>query len=114
LAGRATLFWEEITGTISNVTLSSSASLVTRQRQNLGRTRSRGAEVDVEARISDRLAASAGYLFADSELLRFEANPSFEGRRLPQVPRHQATVQLHYELGAARLALQGRAVGAQF
>ena len=115
LGGRGTLFWEEIEGTISNLTLSSNQTLVTRQRRNLGRTRSRGAEMNLEARVSDALAVSAGYLYADSTVQRFEANPLLEGLRLPQVPRHQASVQVRYELrGVARAAVQGRYVGSQF
>jgi len=104
---RANLFWMEVRDTIANVTLSTTPALITRQRQNLGRTRSRGVELDLSWRLADRLTISGGYLFADSTVLRFEADPTLEGRRIPQVPRHQGTIQLSY--GASdgpRIALQ--------
>ena len=83
---RATLFWMELDELISNVTLTVTPSLITRQRQNVASGRSRGAEIEGEWRFSPSLRASAGYLFAEA---RFA-----DGNRFPQVPRHQATAQL--------------------
>src|SRR5262249_58168537 len=48
---RGTFFWSELTRPIANVTLSVTPALITRQRQNLGRTRSRGVEVETSARV---------------------------------------------------------------
>jgi outer membrane receptor protein involved in Fe transport len=109
---RANLFWMVVKDTIANVTISSTPALITRQRQNLGRTRSRGIELDLSWRPADRLTISGGYLFADSTVLRFEADPTLEGRRIPQVPRHQATIQVSY--GASdgpRIAFQALMTG---
>ena len=39
---RGNFFWNRITRPVANVTLTKTPSLITRQRQNLGRTRSRG------------------------------------------------------------------------
>jgi outer membrane receptor protein involved in Fe transport len=109
---RASLYWMEIEDPIANVTISSTRSLVTRQRQNLGRSRAFGLELDGGARLSDSLAVSAGYLYADSTVLRFPADPSLEGRRTPQVPRHQATLQVRYgRVEGLLLALEGELVG---
>ena len=49
---RGTFFWSEITRPIANVTLSITPALITRQRQNLGRTRSRGVDIEAEARVT--------------------------------------------------------------
>jgi outer membrane receptor protein involved in Fe transport len=53
---------------------------------------------------------SAGYAFTDATVASFPADSALEGRRLPQVPRHQATLQARYE-GRLRLGLQLRATG---
>ena len=39
---RTTFFWSDVVNPVANVTLSQSPTLIIRQRQNLGRTRSRG------------------------------------------------------------------------
>lgn len=112
---RGTFFWSEITRPIANVTLRVAPDLITRQRQNLGRTRSRGVEIETEARITGTLSLSGGYQFADATVLRFPANVLLEGLLIPQVPRHQLTFQARYaNPQLATLAVQGRAVGAQF
>jgi outer membrane receptor protein involved in Fe transport len=46
LEARGTFFWGDIVNPVTNVTTSSTPTLITRQRQNLGRTRSLGAELD--------------------------------------------------------------------
>ena len=83
---RLTLFDMRVEDTIANVTLSVTPSLITRQRQNLGATRSRGAELDSEWRIGSDWRVSGSWLYVDATV---------DGRdlRVPQVPRHQATAQ---------------------
>ena len=102
---RATLFWMETDDVISNVTLSVTPQLITRQRRNFGTARSRGAELEGEWRLGPSFRASAGWLFVDSS-----AN---DGKRLPQVPRHQATAQLTYS-ARATVSLQTRWSTMQF
>lgn len=115
LFARANLFWMEVEDTIANVTLSVTPSLITRQRQNLGRSRSRGVELDVEARLSEALSFSAGYLYAESTVRSFSGSPALVGKRVAQVPRHQGTLEVRWRLGArARLALRARFAGDQF
>jgi outer membrane receptor protein involved in Fe transport len=112
---RANLFWSEITRPISNVTLSVAQNLINRRRENLGRTRSRGLELEADARFGKRWLLSGGYLFADARVRRFPANIALEGALIPQVPRHQATAQVRY-IHPKRLTLgvQARASGSQF
>jgi outer membrane receptor protein involved in Fe transport len=115
LSVRGTFFWTEITRPVANVTLSVTPNLITRQRQNLGRTRACGLELETEARLNGRWTLTSGYLLADSVVTRFPANTALEGLRVPQVARHQFTFQLRYT-NPARLTfgLQGRASSAQF
>jgi outer membrane receptor protein involved in Fe transport len=112
---RAALFWTEITRPVANVTLTIAPNLITRQRQNLGRTRSRGLEVEWDARLTNRWTISGGYLFADATVLSFPVNTALEGLLIPQVARHQLTFQARYvNPSLITLGFQGRASGAQF
>lgn len=115
LDSRVTMFWTEITRPIANVTLGVTPTLITRQRQNLGRTRSRGIEVETEARLSRHWTISGGYLLADATVLEFPANTTLKGLRIPQVPKHQATFQARYaNPSSVTLGIQARAGGKQF
>lgn len=112
---RGTLFWSELTRPIANVTLSVTPALITRQRQNLGRTRSRGVEVEAEGHITNTVTISSGYQFVDATVLKFPANTLLEGLLIPQVPRHIFTFQTRYSNPRrVTVAFQGRAGGSQF
>jgi outer membrane receptor protein involved in Fe transport len=111
----STFFWTEVTRPVANVTLSVSPALITRQRQNLGRTRSRGLELEADAQLSNTWAVSGGYLFVDATVLEFPVNTTLVGNRLPQVARHQLTFQARYSNPSLfTLAFQGRASSKQF
>lgn len=112
-SARSNIFWIGIDEPVSNVTVAATPTLITRQRQNAGTSRSAGIEADVAIRI-ERLTVSAGYLFADSIVTSFPSNPSVVGLQTPQVPRHQFTLQAGYRRGNWNLSLQGRAAGEQF
>ncbi|MGA9997837.1 MAG: TonB-dependent receptor, partial [Pyrinomonadaceae bacterium] len=112
---RATLFWTEITRAIANVTLTTTPALITRQRQNLGSTRSRGFEFETDARLGEHWSIAGGYMFVDATVKSFPANTALEGLLIPQVARHQLTFQTRYtNPSLITFSLQGRATGAQF
>jgi outer membrane receptor protein involved in Fe transport len=90
---RLTLFLMNVSDTIANVTLSQTPTLITRQRQNLGRTRSIGAELDADWTFGRDWRASASWLFVDATVREGE----LRGNRVPQVPRHQATAQVMWK-----------------
>jgi outer membrane receptor protein involved in Fe transport len=110
---RANIFLTNISRAISNVTISTTPTLITRQRQNAGATRAAGVELDAETRIG-KLALNFGYLFADSRVRAFPSNPFLVDKLIPQVPRHQATFQLRYPHTSWIFSLQGRAASEQF
>ncbi len=110
---RVTAFITDIDRTISNVTISATPSLITRQRQNAGKTRTSGVEVDAETRIA-RLQLNAGYLSADSRVEEFPSNPTLVDKFIPQVPRHQFTFQTRLPYRTWVFAVQGRTSSAQF
>ncbi|HUI43091.1 MAG TPA: TonB-dependent receptor [Terriglobia bacterium] len=118
---RATLFWADITRPIENVTLSTTPSLTTRQRQNLGRTRSRGISLDLAQTVTRTLSLNAGYQFTGATVVSFPVETALVGLRIPEVPRHEATLQVRYSNpGAANrwarftLGVQGRAESAAY
>ncbi len=108
---RLTAFSAEVRDAVANVTLSSAPGLVTRERQNVGRARSRGLEAEADLRLGARAFVTAGYALTDARVASFPAEPSLEGKRLPQVPRHQATLQARYE-SRLRLGLPARVTSA--
>jgi outer membrane receptor protein involved in Fe transport len=121
LTGRGTFFWSDVTDPIANVTLSVTPTLITRQRQNLGRTRSRGVDLDAALHVTPTFELTGGYEFVNATVLSFAANPSLVGLEIPQVPRHVFTFQALYSNPTASsqwrrvtLGLQGRYVGNQF
>lgn len=110
---RGTAFRTDIEKAIANVTIAAVPGLITRQRQNAGKTTASGFEADSELRL-DRLAIGLGYLFVDPVVGSFPSDPGLVGRRVPQVPRHQFTFQTRYSLKKWTVAVQGRAAGEQF
>jgi outer membrane receptor protein involved in Fe transport len=107
---RLTMFSMSTDDTIANVTLSSTPALITRQRQNLGSSRSRGAELDFEQRLSSQWRLSAGYLFCDAAV----TTGDLAGKRLPQVPRNTATLQLAFTPSRGSAGIQARWSSMQF
>jgi outer membrane receptor protein involved in Fe transport len=115
VTARGTLFWMDIDRTVANVTLSTTPVLITRERDNLGRTRSRGIEAEATARAGERWSFTGGYLLSAAQVVSFPRNRALEGLDLPQVPRHQVTFQARYQdarLGT--LGVQARWTGRQF
>jgi len=110
---RLTVFDAEVQDAVANVTVAAAPGLVTRQRRNVGRVRSRGLEAEAEVRLGARGALTAGYALTDARVRSFPDDPELEGRQVPQVPRHQATLQARYE-SRWRLGLQARWTGASW
>lgn len=110
-----TYFWSRIDDPVSNVTLSITPTLITRQRQNLGRLQSKGVEASLTSRWSEFVSTSLAYQFADSKVVSFPADSTLVGLWVPQVPQHNATVQLRLErANKYTIVLGGRYQGMQF
>lgn len=116
LEARGTFFFNEIIDPVANVTLTSTATLITRQRQNLGRTRAPGFEIDATAHFTRTLSLSVGYQYVDAVVTSFpSATPSLVGLWVAQVPHSVFTFQGRY-LNPSRIniSVNGRMVGKQF
>jgi outer membrane receptor protein involved in Fe transport len=112
---RAGFFWMEVSDPIANVTVSSTPALITRRRANLGRTRSRGLELDGAFQLARSVELSLGYLYADATVVENPASRALEGRKVAQVPAHQGTFRIAWRpAGAWLLAISGRAATNQF
>lgn len=115
LVVRGTAFLNEVIDPVANVTLSATPTLITRQRQNLGRTRAPGVEIDAKAAIASHFWLSGGYQYVDATVTRFPADPTLVGLWVPQVPHHVFTFQASYENpGRISFSLDGRMAGKQF
>jgi outer membrane receptor protein involved in Fe transport len=112
---RGTAFFNEIIDPVANVTLSVTPSLITRQRQNLGRTDAPGVEFDGIAHITSRFQFSAGYQFVDAKVSSFPGDAALVGLWVAQVPHNVLTFQARYT-NPRRISLsaEGRMVGLQY
>ncbi len=110
---RASYFISEIDRAISNVTISSTPTLITRERQNAGTIRAQGFEADARIDLSN-FSITAGYLFADSRIREFASDLHLLGKLVPQVPRHQFTFQARFARNGLEASAQFRTAGAQF
>jgi len=90
---RTSYFWTQVNRPVAAVTLSSTATTQTLQRQNLGQLTSRGVTTEVEIKPVSFLMLTGGYQFAVSTVTKFQADPTLVGRWTPQVPRNSASIQ---------------------
>lgn len=90
---RTTWFDNQVRDAVSNVTVVPGA---VQQRQNIGRTRIRGVQTDVEYAVRPSFRVSGAYVYSHATVRAFEANPSLVGKSLPQAPRHRATLLAVY------------------
>jgi outer membrane receptor protein involved in Fe transport len=112
---RAVAFLDRIADPVANVTLATTPQLITRQRQNLGRVLARGLELDAEGRVGAHLSGGVGYALIDSVVESFSADPALVGNAIPQVARHQVTLQVRYaDPRVVDLAVQARAASRQY
>lgn len=112
---RGIYFWNGVDQPIANVTLATTPALITRQRQNLGSTRSQGVDAQFQARLSRAWFLNAEYQYSDSTVTSFSVQPGLVGLWVPEVPHQQFTAQASFS--SARLftvAVQVRAVGQQY
>lgn len=118
LSMRDTFFWSDIVDPVANVTLSTTPTLITRQKLNLGRTRSRGVELDGALRVNRDVQISAGYAYTAATVASYPGNPGgidLVGLDVAQVPRNVFTWQARYwNPSRVFVSVAGRFVGQQF
>ena len=109
---RLTWFDNRIRNPVSNVTLNAT----TAQKQNLGKTRVRGIQSDVEYRVGTFWRLSGAYVYDDAKVTDGGvANAALVGKFLQQVPKHRGSVQVAYSNPKyATVAVGVQTVGLQY
>jgi outer membrane receptor protein involved in Fe transport len=112
---KGTFFTGYLSNSVGNITLSTTPSLITRQRQNLGRVRTRGFEIESRADLKRYFTLAMNYVFTDATVVEFQSDPALVGLPTPQVPRQAFSVQAMYSNPRiVTLSIQGRAVSREF
>lgn len=115
---RGTFFWSDIVNPVENVTINPTVSPVLRQKQNLGRIRSRGVEFDAAYHVNQQIQVTAGYEFTDATVVSYNVptgGVSLLGKDVAQVPHHVFTWQARYwNPSQLMFSVEGRYVGNQF
>ena len=100
---------------IANITLDVTPKLTTRQRQNAGRIRATGIEIETDIRPIPELTVNALAAFTTSRFRDAPRLPNLRGNRVPQVPRYQLGAGFGYtDPKTLTLSAQFRIVGEQF
>jgi len=109
---RLTWFDNRITNPISNVTLTPTLA----QKQNLGKTRVRGFQTDVDYRVGPSWRLSAAYVFDDAKVTDGGVtNAALVGKTIQQVPRHRGSLQAAYSNAKyVSVAIGAQVVGLQY
>ncbi len=115
---RGIFFFNEIVDPIANVTLSSTSSLITRQKENLGRTNAPGVEIDTILHVTHDFQLSTGYQYVNAKVSSYPVpagGTSLVGLWVAQVPHNAFTFQARYSNPRFfTLSVDGRAIGLQY
>ena len=99
----ATAFWNDLHDAVGNVTIARgpgtfpivgtlAAGGLGRQRLNLDRTRTQGAELSATWNVTSAFSFNAAALFNDATVRRATVAPALVGKQVAQVPRRSATL----------------------
>ncbi len=94
VSARATAFYNNLDGAIANITLSSTPTLITRQRRNSDTIRATGVEFEADARLTPAFSLNGQVVFTSSHFRGSVATPAIEGNTVPQVPAVQGAFGL--------------------
>ena len=112
---RVTAFRNVLDEAISNITLSTTPALTTRERQNADQLGSSGVEVEGDVRPHPRVTLSLFGAFTSAHYTNTPKQPAIQDNRVPQVPRYHIGAGVIAETPrVATFSVQARFVGAQF
>ncbi len=115
LSARVTGFWNRLSDAVTNVTISSTPALITRERQNTDTVRAAGIEFEADVRPHPNWTVGGLIALTRSTFTNTPAQPVLDGNRVPQVPAYQLGATVTY-LDPRRFtaSLQVRTLGFQF
>jgi outer membrane receptor protein involved in Fe transport len=111
VSARLTGFWNVLDDAITNVTLSNTPALITKQRANADKVRAAGFEFEGDVRLPSSLTMT---LAAGLVRSRFTGTGSLSGNRVPQVPQYNVGIGARYVNAGWTTSTQVRITGAQF
>ena len=111
VSARATGFWNILDDAITNITLSSTPTLITKQRANADKVRAAGFEFEGDVRLPSSLTMT---LAAGIVRSRFTGTGSLSGNQVPAVPRFNVGIGARYVNAGWTGSAQLRVTGAQF
>ena len=95
---RAALFASEVEDAVTNVTLTSTPQLITRQRQNAAGVGANGAEAEGDWRLASPLWLTGTLAYTRST---YRDTPGLSGNDVPQVPRWQGSFGARWQAPSA-------------
>ncbi|MCC7124518.1 MAG: TonB-dependent receptor [Acidobacteria bacterium] len=115
LSARATAFYNVLDGAISNITLLTTPTQITRERRNSDEIRAGGLELEADARLTPTLSVNGQLVLTSSHFRGSVATPAIEGNQVPQVPAVQGAMGVTWtEPRLATVAAQMRFSGQQY
>jgi outer membrane receptor protein involved in Fe transport len=115
VSARATAFWNRLSDAITNVTILTTPTQITRERQNTDTVRAAGVELEADVRPHAHWTIGALAAFTRSNFTNTPAQPELEGNRVPQVPTYQLGASVTFtDPRLFTAALQMRVFGEQF
>jgi outer membrane receptor protein involved in Fe transport len=114
-SARATYFFNHLDDVVTNVTLQTTPTLITRQKQNADTVRAMGIEAEVDVRPTSTLTLTGLAVWTDSTFRSSAAQPALAGNRVPQVPSYQFGAGLAWaDPRWVTATLQLRTIGEQY
>jgi len=112
---RVTGFFNHLDDAIANITVATTPSLITRVRDNAGRIRAAGVEIESDYRPHPLWTVDGHVALTSSTFLDTPELPELEGNRVPQAPRYEIGTGVTFaDPALATVSAHLRIVGAQF
>jgi outer membrane cobalamin receptor len=111
VSARVTAFWNVLDDAITNITLSTTPTLITKQRANADRFRAAGFEFEGDARVSDAVTLTLASGILNS---RFTGDTSLRDNRVPQIPEYNVGLGARYVDRGWTGSVQLRVTGPQW
>ena len=111
VSARVTAFWNILDDAITNVTLSTTPALITKQRANADKIRAAGFEFEGNVRLPHAVTLTLASGILNST---FKGDTSLRGNRVPQIPKYNVGIGARYVEHGWTTSAQLRVTGLQF